>query len=782
MAQFTPLVSTAEFTPVSYDDYMKPHALAEAAYQNRRQMLDQGADALAAYLPYLNDATPEARKLYDDAQAQINRNVKLLGTKGWNLNPEPLIAFKEQYRNTNSILKKAATSLEELQKADKEAMTKDGSLFVRYKNKAGDFIQPNIDSMITSNYERHTVSGSDLQANAMAAAQALSARTKAAFSTFYKSGQTTGFYTTKTGYMSGVSNAVLMDWLVNPDNHTEEINSWLQNVKKFGGQHAMDTMKDLFKNNEFKNALENIVNRTDYDNMEQSDKVRLNKYLMTGVYQGLKYDESLQRHDTPYDNTPKDAGGHGGGGDGAVTPEVTPPKTAPWIYTPEDKAKADIYQKLKRYLGFDDSMFGKTGIITLPNQMAMVDRHRFYGKDDDYSKADEFINTIIGAKDDNGNPIGNDILDYFSLFDEQGNILDTEAFKRTYEKRMEEIASRDYYTKNEGNQDYGKNFKELIQTVPAYSLEEQNIHIEGNEPIRSNVPSLSPRISSDNIYKEIKSAVLDLYEIPESEKKEIMEDKTGGKYDDFIKKNKITKASLTNKVIDMADRYANTNVDQQYATFSNNNEDIIKDVLKNNQVTNGDNKGKYTLNVIESSDQLTFKTETYTDEKGNKVKYKNYKIKPGYEKHLDDSELFFAPGDDKTKSYNCFYYIPADPSQGLVVQFPSGIRTLIPPEKLGSLYNADMIATWTAGSKEARATMEACINRIKEINLEIEKINNDKNMSEADKSAKLVELQNEIQGCGQAYQNAQSAIVNYRSNITKSFINNISTSYKANNV
>ena len=782
MAQFTPLVSTAEFAPVSYDDYMKPHALAEAAYQNRRQMLDQGADALAAYLPYLNDATPEARKLYDDAQAQITRNVKLLGTKGWNLNPEPLIAFKEQYRNTNSILKKAATSLEEQQKADKEAMTKDGSLFVRYKNKAGDFIQPNIDSMITNDYERHKVSGSDLQANAMAAAQALSARTKAAFSTFYKSGQTTGFYTTKTGYMSGVSNAVLMDWLINPDNHTEEINSWLTNVKKFGGQHAMDTMKDLFKNNEFKNALENIVARTDYDNMEQSDKVRLNKYLMTGVYQGLKYDESLQRHDTPYDNTPKEPGGHGSGDNGAATPEVTPPKTSPWIYTPEDKAKMEIYQKIKKYFNVDDSMFGKTGTITLPNQMALVNRQRLYGKDNDYSKADEFISTIIGAKDDNGNSIGNDILDYFSLFDEQGNILNTEAFKRTYEKRMDEISSRDYYKKNTDNQDYGKNFKELIQSIPASTLEQREAYIKDEEPIRHREQLMSPSDYLNSIYRGIESAVLDLYEVSESEKKKIMEDMTGEKYDDFIKENKITKASLTNKVIDMADRYANINVDQQYATFSNNNEDIIRDVLKNNQVTNGDNKGKYTLNVIENSDQLTFKTETYTDEKGNKVRYKNYKIKPGYEKHLDDSELFFVLEDDKTKSYNCFYYIPADPSQGLVVQFPSGIRTLIPPEKLGSLYNADMIATWTAGSKEARATMAACVNRVKEINLEIEKINNDKNMSETDKSAKLVELQNEIQGCGQAYQNAQSAIVNYRSNITKSFINNISTSYKANNV
>lgn len=782
MAQFTPLVSTAEFAPVSYDDYMKPHLLAEAAYQNRRQLLDQGADALAAYLPYLNDATPEARKLYDDAQAQINRNVSLLGTKGWNLNPEPLIAFKDQYRKTNAILNKAATTLEELQKADKEAITKDNSLFVRYKNKAGDFIQPNIDSMITNDYERHTVSGSDIQDNAKEAAQALSKRTKAAFATFAQIGQTTGYYSTTHGSMAGVSNAVMMDWLINPDQYKEEIGSWLQNVKKFGGQHSMDTMKELF-NGEFKKALEGVVDRTDYDNMEQSDKIRLNKYLMTGAYQGLSYDESLQRHDQPFDNTPKDTGGHGGGAGGAITPDIKQPKTDPRIYISDDKIKREIYQKIKRYFGFDDSMFTKTGIITLPTQMALVNRNRVYGGDDDYSKADEFINTIIGAVDENGNPKGSGIFDYFSLFDDNGNILNTEAFKKKYEKPLLDIRQRDYYEKHRSNQDFGKEYHSLIQLEADPEIVKGNINenaVIGKAPgSQSTVPVIS---AYSGVYEQAKSAILDLYEVSESEKKKIMEDKTGELYDDFIKKNKITKADLTNRVIDMADRYANITVDQQYATFPTNNEDIIRDVIKNSQVTDGDNKGKYTLNVIENADQFTFKTETYTDANGKKVRYKTYKIKPGYEKHLDESELFYAPGDDKNKSYKCFYYIPADPSQGIIVQFPSGVRSLIPSEKLGSLYNSNMIATWTTAAKEARATMTACVERIKEINLEVEKINGDKNMSEADKTAKLVELQTETQALGQAYQNAQNAIVNYRSEITKSFVDNISSSYKPNNM
>ncbi len=783
MAQFTPLVTSAEFTPTSYDDYMKPHLLAEAAYQTRRQALDQSADALSAYLPYLNDATPEARKLYDDAQQQLERNVALLGTKGWNLNPEPLIAFKDQYRKTNSILKKAATSLEEQQKADKEAMAKDGSLFVRYKNKAGEFIQPNIDSMITNDYSRHLVSGNDIQANSMAAAQALSSRVKAAFSSFAKIGQTTGYYSSKNGTMAGVPNAVLMDWLMTPERYQEDINSWLKNVRARGGKHAEDTMRSLF-NGEIAKALEDVVGRTDYDNMEQSDQVRLNKYLMTGVYQGLKYDESYQVNDTPFDDREREGGGRQGSNpDGVVTPDVKPPKTEPQLFTSEDVAKRDTWKKISKFFNIDETQFGSSGLLGYTDQLSLVNLNREYGGEDDYAKADEFIRTITNAKDEQGNSKGSGILDYFSLFDKNGNLLKTEAFNNKYLPVFAKLYSKELSNKNKTSSDYGREYTKLIRGNDSVinDLSDSNIDITTPGEIPQETKD-EYKGSANRVYRNIKSAILDLYEVADEEKNRILNDTTGKAFDKFVNDNKITEAGFKNKLIDMADRYANVTVDQQYATFTANNESIIRDAIKTSQVTSGKNQGNYNLTVIDGADQYSFKVDTYMDESGKKHRYKTYKIKPGYEKSLSDSELFFYPGDEKNKSFDCVYYIPADPEQGIVVKFPSGVKALIPPEKLGSLYNKNMISTWTNAAKQASATMTACIDRIKEINTETEKIKANKDMSDSEKAEKIAALQEEIQQCGEAYQSAQNSTVYYRSEITKAFVNNISTSYKPNNI
>ena len=109
---FTPLQSDALFTPASAEDYIRPYAAAEQLFQKRKGELEQRADILANYLPYINDSTPEAKKLYDDAQNKLDMNLQLLGSKGWNLNMEPILAFKQQYRQTNTLLGKAVTELE----------------------------------------------------------------------------------------------------------------------------------------------------------------------------------------------------------------------------------------------------------------------------------------------------------------------------------------------------------------------------------------------------------------------------------------------------------------------------------------------------------------------------------------------------------------------------------------------------------------------------------------------------------------------------------------------
>lgn len=702
MAQFTPLVSTAEFSPVSYDDYMKPHLLAEAAYQNRRQMLDQGADALAAYLPYLNDATPEARKLYDDAQAQINRNVSLLGTKGWNLNPEPLIAFKDQYRKTNAILKKAATSLEEQQKADKEAMTKDSSLFVRYKNKAGDFIQPNIDSMITDDYVRHTVSGNDIQANAMAAAQALSGRVKAAFATYAQIGKTTGYYSTKQGTMSGVPAAVLMDWLINPDQYGEEINSWLQNVKKFGGQHAMDTMSDIFKDNEFKNALENIVSRTDYDNMEQSDQIRLNKYLMTGVYQGLKYDESLQRHDVPFDNTPKATGGHGGGGE--VEPyglEEGQEKPQPYISDRKGKDEEDYWNNAKKWFGIDDSEYGQTGLITFRDRLALTRGSRPfnegpYWNTEDYTAADDFINGMSQEDLDK-----NGITDYFDLWNEDGSLITRQQFIDLYAKRFKAM-DRGYRNRHADNKDYGKIYSETIWG-----------------------PYMLAADDASDVYDDIRDAVLTVYDVSKDEKKKIQKDDSGKLFDQFINEHNINKASLTEQLLRMEDTYTNTERQLMIIPFESGHEKIVNNAL------------------------LKFKIPNEGDETENSFRMKKisgYKFKMGEDgKHLysecediDDYTEQQVFGSDKNREHVVFA-LPPDPTEGVIMKTDTG-DWLLPAKELGSQYPQKEMQRSLDSIKELENQVRKYETQKIALNIEYAKMLQDSTLTDEQKEKKVEEL------------------------------------------
>lgn len=702
MAQFTPLVSTAEFAPVSYDDYMKPHLLAEAAYQNRRQMLDQGADALAAYLPYLNDATPEARKLYDDTQAQIDRNVKLLGTKGWNLNPEPLIALKEQYRNTNSILKKAVTSLEEQQKADKEAMAKDGSLFVRYKNKAGDFIQPNIDSMITNNYERHTVSGSDLQANAMAAAQALSKSTKAAFATFTQIGQKTGFYSTKQGFMMGVPNAVLMDWLINPDQYNEEINSWLQNVKEFGGQRAMNTMNELF-NGEFKRALENIVSRTDYDNMEQSDKIRLNKYLMTGAYQGLSYDESLQRHDTPYDNTPKVPGGHGSGA-GGVEPyglEEGQEKPQPYVSDRKGKDEEEYWNNAKKWFGVDDSEYGQTGLITFRDRLALTRGSRPfnegpYWNTEDYTDADNFINGMSQEDLDK-----NGITDYFDLWNEDGSLVSRQQFIDLYAEKFKAM-NRDYRNKHAENKDYGKYYKETIWGPYILAADE-----------------------ATKVYDSIRDAVLTVYDVSKDVKKKIQKDDSGKLFDEFVKEHNINKANLTEQLLRMEDMYTNTERQLMIIPFESGHEKIVNNALLKFKIAN---EGDET--------EASFRMK----------KISGYKFKMNEDgKHLysecediDDYTEQQVFGSDKSREHVVFA-LPPDPTEGIIMKTDTG-DWLLSAKELGSQYpQKEMQRSIDSIKKHEEQVRKYETQKIK-LNIEYAKILQDKNLTDEQKEEKVNEL------------------------------------------
>ncbi len=731
MAQFTPLVTSAEFTPTSYDDYMKPHLLAEAAYQTRRQALDQSADALSAYLPYLNDATPEARKLYDDAQQQLERNVTLLGTKGWNLNPEPLIAFKDQYRKTNSILKKAATSLEEQQKADKEAMAKDGSLFVRYKNKSGEFIQPNIDSMITNDYSRHLVSGNDIQANSMAAAQALSSRVKAAFSSFAKIGQTTGYYSSKNGTMAGVPNAVLMDWLMTPERYQEDINSWLKNVRARGGKHAEDTMRSLF-NGEIAKALEDVVGRTDYDNMEQSDQVRLNKYLMTGVYQGLKYDESYQVNNTPFDDSERDGGGrHGDGGE--VEPhKLEEAQEKPQVYISDliDSDEYEAFKNMKKWFGIDDSNYGTTGQITFRDRLALNRGERPYNdskwwQTEDYTGADDFIN---GMSQEDLDKYG--ITDYFDLFNNEGGLFTRQQFRELYGPRLEKM-NRDYAFRHGNNPDYGNAYKKQIWSAPIRDADD-----------------------ADEIYDNIQDAILGAFNVPKAEKNKIKDDKSGQQFDKFIEEHNVNKATLMEQFLRLEDTYTNTERNLMIVPFESKNQQIVNNALLPFKIANDGDDGDATFRM---------------------KKISGYKFKMnGSEKQLytecsdmDDYTIQQVFGSD-TNYTNVVFALPPDLSEGVIMKTDTG-DWLLPAKELGTQY------PWKEMQRSSDA-INRCQQEIRklegekvELSIDYSKVQMDGSLSDSERENKLKEIKEKYDMADKKKAVVMETISTEYSNVIKTF-------------
>lgn len=785
MAIFDPLVSSLEFAQTSYEDYMKPYAMQEALYQERRKALDEKDEILAKYLPYINDSTPEAKRLYDSAQEQLERNLEQLGRKGWNLNPQPLVDFKRQYRETNSILEKASGELESLLKEDREQKARDGSLMVRYRDKTGRLISPNIDSMISGDYERHVVSGTEVQANAAAAAKALSARTKAAFAKLSRHGGSVGYYQTDTGEFAGVQSGVMMDWLMAPREHGKEIKAYLDTVERIGGAHARENMAGLF-NGDFGSAMESVLDRTDYDSMGVEDKLRLNNYLWTGAYQGLSYDEKINLGISPFDNRDRTGGGGHGGGGGTVPVNAAVPKYYQQVYMPEERGDGyDDYQKLKKFFGVSDDDFGATGTLSFPESgvYALVDGLRKFDGSD-YSKADSVVS------DANVRNAG--VKDYISIFDEKGGLINFDDFANKYTPIYKEINSFDYLKKQSDNGDYGNLYKEYIRDLPAaYGKHVLPRAIPNNIPEYRDDSDREIKAMVRSQYDQTIEAVLAAFGASQDVREKIRKDTSGKLFDNFVKENNVNEATFKNKMIDMADTYANIDATMRYANFASNNKEIATDVLKlcRKSGVDGDGNVTYRLNLVRDENPYTFKNvmkedtieEESRDANGNPVKAqhrlqykdKELKVNTNYKEEVNEKELF------PKGNYDCLYIVPPDPEQGVIVQFPGGQKALISPKELGSLYDKDKISEMSKMIKDARRNKEITIAEMQRLNTDLYNYKQEGH-SEAEVRAlaeKMVEAQSQL---ASAYKSFCDAELRFISEITELFKNNISTIYKPN--
>lgn len=737
MPNFTPLISTVDFTPTSFDDYMKPQVLAENLYQTRKKFLDDKADILANYLPYLNEATPEARKLYDDAQSQLERNVQLLGSKGWNLNPEPIIAFKNQYRNTNAILDKASKALDEQQKQDKEEKARDNSLFIRYKNKAGNFINPNIDSMITGDYSRHLVSGKEVQANAMADAQRLSSTVKAAFTEFKKNGQYVGYFSSKHGSMQGVPNAVLMDWLVAPEKYKEDIDSWLSNVKKFGGDHAVETMKTLF-NGDFRDALQKVLDQTDYDNMETNDKLRLNNYLWTGAYQGMKYDEQLQESGSPFDWRMRTGGGGGSSQPGgAVQPvdlEDANNRAYVFVSNKKDSDSESTWNNAKRWFGIRDTDYGKTGQISMPALLATTRGGRQYHtgligsalmNTDDYTPADDFINGMsIEDLEKNG------IYDYFSIWDDDDKLISKDKFIAKFSGKLDKRDNA-YYLKHKANKDYGGLYKEKI-----------------------NGPRIGSAQTAEEIYDELRDATLAAYDVPEAEADKIKDDDSGKLFSKFIEDHNINKETLTAQILQMEDTYNNTERKLLVIPFASDNKQIVNNAISGFKI---DNDGNEEDNAFRLKKVKGFKFEMKKDGKHLYTETED----------LDDYTSTAVFGNDTNRS-NVTFLLPADMSEGVIMQTDTG-KWLLTPKELGSMYPKEEMQSSIDKINKEEKEIRALEKQKMELNTQCVLIAGNQELSDEEKEQQLAPLLSQLQAIEERRSARMQTVAIERSNVIKTF-------------
>lgn len=777
---FAPLVSNLEYTPTSYEDYMKPYVLAENLYQARKKDLDDRADALAAYLPYINDGTPEAKALYDAFQEQLDRNVEQIGRRGWNLNMEPHLDLKNQYRITNSKLKKAAEDLEELRKADKEDVRKDPSLLINYKDAEGNFIQPNIDNMLRNDASRHFVSEKTVQANAAAAAKALSDRTVAAFSmmkTVYmnKTGEPRyGYYDSTTGEFKGCSSQVLMDWMMSPENHQKEINEYLDFVGSRGGADARTTMSALF-NGDFRNAMQTALDMTDYSNMSKENKLRINNALWLGAYQGLVYDEKLVKNRSNW----AEPGSHGGGGGGgaaagAIETPVTNEATTGQIFVPAEgeNPKAvqegrDRLKSLSNFLNLDTSSYYSDGLINFRDngRYSIANGRRTYSIHDSDAQRNRFGDKFI----DDPNVLNAGVKDYFSLFDDNGNLFTEDGFVDAYKDVYNEILSDEYFNKYSSDANFGDLYKTSIRGKSANSEAQSAGAVGASGEMNPGQISVDARNEALKQYSQIKHMVLDAFDVSDKEQEKLLNDKTA--FDKWLKDNNVNEATLQNAIYDMWDKYSNVKTNLQYLTFGDKKEEVARKVLQSTHKPEShvfSEDTQYKLNPIDPVKGYVFEIKNVNGEK-----FKELRVEPGPEREFTSKELFTDIDDGKV-SYSLQYRVPVNPMQGLIVEFPSGVQALIKPDLLGSSYPAQAIQDAYDNLKLAEAKQHACVERIKGFNKEFYDYKQGGH-SQAEIEAKKAEVAGKMEQAHNMLKLINNTIINIKTGITETLVSSLSS-------
>ncbi len=651
MAQFDPIQLNFEYQPVSLEELIAPLSLYKKEYDANVADLDKRSEGLAAFKPFINDGTPEAKARYDALDKQIEANAQYIGTPGYLLHERPIRALKGTYNKTIADFTNAVKNMEARKALTQQELSKHPGLVYNYLDKTGNFVDsPSIDNFLDNgNLDFYSVDTDDIMNKAMASAKGISSRLAASFPYSYVDPKTGYINTGATDY-KGAPVRLRLDWFLHPDKYKDEITNFKNTYK--GSEYST-----LFDSS-IASDIAALYDTTAYQNLDDMNKARVENAIEYGFNTGLG----------PYAIDKKfnlsGVGSHGGSGSSSE-PDVPMPQTSPVVVTSEDATERtgiwdslfgdptdwERYKEAMKYFGTSDESFIETGNIPMLDRLALKGLVR-----SNDPEADKFIN---GDSFENFKKAG--VKNFFSLFDENGDLLTQDDFTKKYSEELKDVSSDDYRKAMEGNPEIDEIYRKYFVNYDVQNPKTS----QGAGPVPPSTTDDYEKYYNDRIkdlYSDAKKSILSLWRVPKKEADAIAKDKE--KFKKWAEENGVNKYTIQQQMIKDADDFGNIKKDFQNFVFGEGGKIILGNVLK----SNFDKDGKLQLKLI---DKIQWKKNDMG------IKEINFKTEDKEVESLDDL------GD-------VIYELPPDPAKdGLIVR-AKGNRYLIPPENLGSILNEDV--------------------------------------------------------------------------------------------
>lgn len=679
MATFTPISVNFEYTPISLQELNLPLAAYKAEYDKSVADIDTKRQGLAAFTPYINEMTPEAKAMYDALDEQIEHNAQYIGTPGYLLNERPIRALKAEYGKKVSDMTNAVKNLEERKALTQKEKSAHPGLVFNYRDSEGNIVyNPNIDNFLgNKNLEFYSVDTDTMMAKAATLAKGISSRL-AHMAAGANVRQTNDIYYGRVyefqSKETGMPVQVALAWFLNPEKYKAEI----ENFKK---NHKGEDYQKLFDGS-VSDDIASLKAHSHYNQLDDENKAKVDNAIMFGFNSGLG-PHDVMKH--------SNLGGvpSGGGGGGFEMPNIPAVRMTPRVAVSEHKgtdAEKDFLDVVK-YFNIDTDNFWQKEDIPVQDKFSLRGLKRFIG--DDYKEGDKTLNELYEGKDfktENGIDF-KEFLDWFTPFIDN-IIISKDAFMMSNHDKMEKALSDDYVNNMNSKETFGKYFSQYYQgnAIRPYLTRGAATSGSGTGPASSPTqrPTSDELVNSINstIYNEFATAVLMAYEVPKAKRDNILKDNTGKEFYKWVEDNHVNKYTLQKQLWDMADKYANVTVNNQYFQFQSNNEQIIKGLLQNSVTAEGN------LNLKEIK-QYKFKKNQ------NGVK----EIHPVLEDVAGGFDKIFP---DNYGYKGITYMIPPDPSDGLIFTVvETGKSYLIEPKLLSGIISFDAVKSYVDTTKNS---------------------------------------------------------------------------------